>query len=100
MTLADSLRALRQAANDVERAIDTNGALAIPVGEIDNATLYDATKLLLGELHLRARIHAGAIPVERQRSDAERAADHSFNDATRSARSLFYALIPFTDTER
>jgi hypothetical protein len=100
VTLADSLRALSQAANDVERAIDTNGALALPVGEIDNATLYDATKLLLGELHRRARLHAEAIPVERQRSDAERAADHSFNDATRSARSLFYALIPFTDTER
>ncbi len=100
MTLADSLRALRQAANDVERAIDSNGALALPVGEIDNATLYDATNLLLRELHRRARLHAGAIPVERQRSDAERAADHSFNDARGGARSLFYALIPFTDTER
>lgn len=100
MTLADSLRALRQAANDVERAIDTNGALAIPVGEIDNATLYDATKLLLGELHRRALNNASAITVEPQRSDAERAAGLSFSDATRAARSLFYALIPFTDGQR
>jgi hypothetical protein len=100
VTLADSLRALRQAANDVERAIDSNGALALPVGEIDNATLFDATKLLLGELHRRALLNAEAIDVERQRSDAERAAHHSFNDATRSARSLFYALTPSADTQR
>ena len=100
MTLADSLRALRQAANDVELAIDTNGALALPVGEIDDARLYEATKLLLGELHRRALNNASAITVEPQRSDAERAAGLSFNDATRAARSLFYTLLPFAEPRR
>lgn len=100
MTLADSLRALRQAANDVERAIDTNGALALPVGEIEDAVLYESTKLLLGELHRRALDAATTINVEPQQSDAQRAAGVAFRDATTAARSLFYALLPFAEPQR
>lgn len=94
MTLADALRALRQAANDVERSIDTNGAIAVPVSELDNAQLYEAAKLLLGELHRRALDSAAAITVEPHRTYAQSAAGIAFNDAARAARTLFYALLP------
>lgn len=100
MTLADSLRALRQAANDVERAIDTNGALALPVGEIEDAVLYESAKIVLAELHRRALNAAATIQVEPQQSDAQRAAGLAFSDATTAARSLFYALLPYAEPQR
>lgn len=100
MTLADSLRALRQAANDVERAIDTNGALALPVGEIEDAVLYESAKIVLAELYRRALDAAATIQVEPQRRDAQHAAGLAFTDATTAARSLFYALLPYAEPQR